>query len=177
MTQRILGHGEDCAILGGLRVQDLVGRQAALFEAGRIEIELRRGPEQLKAGRLRKPGCNARCKQRCRRIVVERRRSGGDFMEARAIDSLAGKAAVDCCNSEGQHRPLRGARAIECRAKRRKIALSPIGRGRDNILGHGNMTTQMFPLCSTLTPSWSSGWGDAYVHHGDRRSLARIMWR
>ncbi len=94
IAQRILRHGEHRAVAPTLRIEKLVRGKSHLFKAWCIKIEPSEGPEGGKvrlAGEARRYASD---KQRRRRIIAERRASGGNLVQGRAIQPAIGKAII-----------------------------------------------------------------------------------
>ena len=94
IAQRILSHGEHRAVARALRIEKLVRAKSHLFKAWCVEIE---PGERPKGGKVRLAGearGYASDKQRRRRIIAERRASGGNLVQCRAIQPAIGKAII-----------------------------------------------------------------------------------
>ena len=77
-------------------------------------------------------------------------------METSGIEAMTSQSVVDRRYPERQRRSVRSAGAVERCAKRCNIDAWSIRRGKGSIRGHGNITTQTFPLCSILSRLRSS---------------------
>lgn len=94
IAQRILRHGEHRAVARALRIEKLVRGKSHLFKSWCIEIEPGEGPKGGKvrlAGEARGYASDEQC--RCR-IISERRASGGDLVQCRAVQPAVGKALI-----------------------------------------------------------------------------------
>ena len=100
VTKGILGHGEHSAVACALRIEDLVRAKSYLFEARRIEVKLRDGPERRKVLFGGEAGRYARNEQRGCCVIVQYRASGGNFMQCRAIQAAIRKAFIERGDAE-----------------------------------------------------------------------------
>lgn len=105
VAQAVLGHRQDVSVLRSLRIEDPVGAEPHLLQAGRIEIEPRQRPKHREAGPCCKSRCNSSGEQGRRGIVAQRRRSGCYLVQTSAIQAAIGKAVVERIDAERQRRP------------------------------------------------------------------------
>lgn len=90
-----------------------------MFETWCIKIEARERPGDVGAGHSSEPGGKPRDEQGRGGIVTERRRSGGDLVEAGAVYAARRKTTIERLDPERQNRP---ALALYLRKLRAKLA-------------------------------------------------------
>lgn len=118
VAQGILGHRQHLGVLATLRVEDAIRAEAHLLESRGVEIEARERPQDVEAGRCCEPRRNPCCEQRRGGIIVQRCGCAGDFVETRPVQTLAGKAAIECFDPERQHGPALALGQRQLRTKR-----------------------------------------------------------
>lgn len=155
IAQGILRHSKHGAILLTLSIEDLIRAKPYLLQSRRIEVEARECPEHGKTGLVSETSCYAR-RKKCRRSVVTQ--CGGrrrDLMKTAPGQPMIGKAFVQRTDAKCKRWSTRraGIRQL-CANSSKVIGTRPIREGRQ--VRHGNMTTQMFPLCSNCSADSSS---------------------
>lgn len=138
VAQAVLGNGQHLLILFALSVEYLRRAKADLFEAGSIEVEAGQCPEHGKSGTGEARG-KAGGKERGGGIVAPARGSGGDFVEACAVQTSKGEPVIQHGDAEGQDGAAIRARVGQLRAQ--GVELITAG-GRESGVGlHGGETT------------------------------------
>lgn len=102
MAQTILHDGEHILVLAHLDEKQRRRAQSRLFETRRIEIEPGQRPQHPAAALRRRAGRDADREQRGGRIVCERRRRRGEFMEAAERQPATRQSGIHRLDAEGQ---------------------------------------------------------------------------
>ena len=110
IAQRILRHGEHCAVARALRIENLVRGKSHLFKAWCVEIEPSERPEGGKVRLAGEARGYAGDEQRRCRIIIERRASGGDLVQGRAVQTAIGKALIKRSDAKRKGWATRAAR-------------------------------------------------------------------
>ena len=109
VTKAVLCKRQDLCILAALGIEDFVRAKPGLFEARRIKIEARHGPEDRKAWLNGEARRDPSSEQGGASIVREARRRGGDLMQTCAIEAMIGKTFIDLRYPKWQRRSPRRA--------------------------------------------------------------------
>lgn len=94
IAQGILSHGEHRAVARALRIENLIWSKSHLFKAWCIKIEPGERPEGGKVRLAGEARGRASHEQRRCRIIIERRGSGGNLVQGRAVQPAIGKALI-----------------------------------------------------------------------------------